>query len=1171
VARSRAALRNTLTYLRSALDSDGGSRTSRPVFLVGIAPEADRGPRLVADHDYVSLCLYPDDYFDVDALRQAERALGGSDSKPPEQLFALLREVYAGDSREFLQGFSLDAIPAYDQWIVLQREINRRRIGRVFDRLSEHYLDSGDWVNALDVATRWVEHQPLDEAAYRRSMEIHLAAGDRAGVLAVYDTARTTLAAELGVEPAPETEALAARARILANAPERSPRPFRDLGTAANDLAPPPFLDAPLVGRESEFGALVEAFARTRRGQTEVVIVEGEGGIGKTRLATEFVGWSTVRGADVLEARAFEASGQLPYQALVPALGRRLDRENAPEDLLGNVWLAELSRLLPELRERYPDLPRWSAHDGAAQTRLFEAVARLGFALSERATLLLFVDDLQWADHATLDLLRYVARRWRERRAQALLLFTVRSEALAVSPTLASWLGDLGRDGPVTRIPLVSLSAADTRLLVEGIGVRESVTPFASWLYGETQGQPFYALESIRALVDRGVLIPRQQPDGSWSYVVAMAALETAGHAGVLPLSVRQIIGARLSKLSPAASDVLAASAVLGQHGEFAALCQTAGLGDDAGLRALDEALKLQLLRETPSTSDPGVPSVYAFAHDKIRDVVYTNAGDARRRVFHRRALAALRDTGVAAAELARHALAAGLGDDAFQYSLIAGEDALGLYATRDAIDHFQQALGVLSERQRTSTRASNDNPTELSRVEPLARLYLQLGRAFELASDRDKARWSYETLLGHAREAGLPSIECAALNRLATLTAQGGAGAAEATSLLREARAIAELRGDRLGVAETEWNLAQIGVYTLNPPMVFEHAERSLAIAREHGARELVARSMNVLAYASRNLGRWDQSEEYASQAATIYATLGNRALEVDSLGLVANSRIRNGQTQSGIRVGRQALAISDEIENPWGQIASAYHLVPGLLDAGLYADALAVASRGTSIARTQATRPMLVFSLVELGAAKRALLTLDEAAEIHREALALSQSLPALFVESSAAALCADYVLAGRWAEADDAARQALAVRNSALLLTGVTRWAETAALIRGGEAERAESDARHFAQQVKANHRYRIPSLRSLAVLAQAKGESALNIHYLDEARDLALEIGLPGELRSIDLALAEAFDVLGDVTSARDARGRAASIAASLADNIADETLRESFLAATRRWE
>src|SRR6185436_6169437 len=136
-------------------------------------------------------------------------------------------------------------------------------------------------------------------------------------------------------------------------------------------------LTFPFVGRTKEYQQLVTAYYAARQGQPQLVILTGEAGIGKTRLAGKFADWAATQGADVLQGRAFESGGRLPYQPIVQALRGRLDQENAPDDLLSDVWLVELSRLLPELRDRYPDLTEPVYEEAAARARLFEAIARL--------------------------------------------------------------------------------------------------------------------------------------------------------------------------------------------------------------------------------------------------------------------------------------------------------------------------------------------------------------------------------------------------------------------------------------------------------------------------------------------------------------------------------------------------------------------------------------------------------------------------------------------------------------------------------------------------------------------------------------------------------------------------------------------------------------------------
>lgn len=159
-----------------------------------------------------------------------------------------------------------------------------------------------------------------------------------------------------------------------------------------------------------------------------MVLLKDEVGTGKTRLATEFLTWVEVEGADVLWGQAFEGGGQLPYRPVVEALRLRIERENAPDDLLSDTWLTELARLLPELSDRYPDLRAGAADTSVARDRLFEAVTRLGQVLAARTPLVVFIDDVQRADVGSLDLLHYLVRCFAESQTPAFLLLTLRVE-----------------------------------------------------------------------------------------------------------------------------------------------------------------------------------------------------------------------------------------------------------------------------------------------------------------------------------------------------------------------------------------------------------------------------------------------------------------------------------------------------------------------------------------------------------------------------------------------------------------------------------------------------------------------------------------------------------------------------------------------------------------------
>jgi hypothetical protein len=192
---------------------------------------------------------------------------------------------------------------------------------------------------------------------------------------------------------------------------------------------------------------------------------------------------------------------------------------------------------------------------------LFEAWARLGQALARRAPLVLLVDDLQWADATSLDVLRYAARRWVQVKVPVLLVVALRSEVVASTPALTEWLAGLRRDLDVAELDLGPLAFDDAVRLLRSLRPTAGRDPgfegFARWIFAETGGQPFFLVETLRALAERGVLVPRRDEKGAW-VVDAFAAPDRDNRVGFLPEGVRRVVQARLAPLHPVARDLLA-------------------------------------------------------------------------------------------------------------------------------------------------------------------------------------------------------------------------------------------------------------------------------------------------------------------------------------------------------------------------------------------------------------------------------------------------------------------------------------------------------------------------------------------------------------------------------------------------------------------------------------
>ncbi len=650
MAHGRTALRITLLHLRHILEE-------------GASPE--RVSHLLITHDTLGLDLASGIDLDLHALEAAwklMRVLPAPEAVHGEVRRALIAQfqraatLYRGG---FLQDFTLRDTLDFDNWICMQQGYWYQRIEQVFDWLSRLQSAEGALEQAIATVERWRCFDPLNEDISLRLMQLQFASGNRIAALKSYETYQDVLMTELSAKPSRKVVALA---EVLRNA---SPPRGAHSGAGSCTTTARPLLNVPFVGRGAEVSRLMTLYEQASSGQPQVVLLEGEAGIGKTRLAAAFLDWVKAQGADVLAGRAFQTSQRLSYQPLLEALRTRFEQEPGLRQWLGDPWLTELSRLLPDLRERYPDLPPPTINGAFASSRLFEALARLSQALASRAPLLIFADDMQWTDAATLDVFQYLARHWTEHGTSALLLLSRRTETREMDPQMSEWLASLSSTISLTRLELGPLSAQDTRQIVRELADTDGVQPslqgeearfqpssqqvqvpgsrlcperFAAWLFAETKGQPFYLRALLQTLLERGVLVPRLIAGSGWVFEPQPSILDATLPDNLLPSDVRELIQRRLARLSSPARTLLAAGAVLGHDFTFEELCRVAQLAPQEGLAALDEALQSLLLHESSHQRKGRSKISYLFSHNMIREVVYAAAGDARRRVFHSRA-----------------------------------------------------------------------------------------------------------------------------------------------------------------------------------------------------------------------------------------------------------------------------------------------------------------------------------------------------------------------------------------------------------------------------------------------------------------------------------------------------------------------------------------------------
>ncbi len=643
------------------------------------------------------------------ALAQADEAERAQDLKAARRAFTRAVEVYQGD-----------VLPScYDEWIIPVRDRLRQAFLQALDRLIGLLEGEREYAAAIGVAQRLLRLDPLHEAAYRQLMRLYAASGDRASALRTYHTCTTVFERELGTEPGRATRE--AYERLLQKEGELQAQEPEESRVALPG-------SAQLIGRTHEWGQLQTAWRKASAGQPHVFVLSGEAGIGKTRLAEELLTWVERQGSATAAARCYAAQGELAFAPVATWLRSEALRTTLTS--LGEVWLTEVVRLLPDLLEERPALRRPEPlAENWQRKHMLEAFARA--MMSTHEPLLLLLDDIQWCDRETLEWLHFLLHF--EQQTPLLLIGTMRSEEMEPDHPLLSLLRNLRRDGLLTELALEPLNAEETASLALHLA-GQSLDPAAiAHLYQETEGNPLFVVETVRA----GALAA-----GSNGQATHAAAPARAG--AHIPPTVQAVIAARLAQLSSPARELVGLAAVIGRAFTFEVLAKASGAGEDTLVQGLDELWQRRIVREQGGAA-------YDFSHDKLREGAYTGLSAVRRRLLHRRVAETLEmgyggSLDTVSGQIAAHYERAGLLPKAIPYYRRAGEVAQQVYANQEALAAFLQALAILD------ALPPEQAPQEW-KEETATFLHEQVGDIFALTGRFDPARESYQSALSHVPE----------------------------------------------------------------------------------------------------------------------------------------------------------------------------------------------------------------------------------------------------------------------------------------------------------------------------------------------------------------------------------------------------------------------------------
>jgi DNA-binding SARP family transcriptional activator/tetratricopeptide (TPR) repeat protein len=811
---ARAALRRTLSDLRSGIGGDVLEATPDHVLLV-------KGP---------GLCVDVDRFRDLCRSGRAARAV----------------DLFRGD---FLEGLAVRQAPEFEGWVQVQDTELRRELTAALAALTHDCEEAGDLEAGVAAARRWVATDPLHEPAHQALIRLYAATGDRAAALSQYRECVRTLSRELGVPPLRETKALYEAVNLGTFVVSDRPAP-RPRGA--------PVGEPPLVGRAEQLAVARGAYD-TLDADGRVLLIEGEAGIGKTRLAEEVLAAVKRRGGRVAVGHAYEGEAGLAYAPVIEALGERLREEQAWSRMLDPRVRAEAARLVPDLGSgRASDVP--GGLDGpGAESRFLSAVwETLLAAVDGDRPGALFFDDVHWADEATRALLAYGLRRLTGRPVLVVLAWrTPYDDALRHAVTAAV------RAGRGLTLHLERLGPEDVRGLVRATG-REDGSFDPGSLWEATEGVPLLLVEYLRGVSD-----PANPADPT---------------DGAVPAGARDVLRARLAPVSETGRQVLSAAAVLGRSFDADTVRAVSGRTEDETVTALEEVVGRGLVVETAHA--------YDFAHHLLRRVVHDETSLARRRLLHGRAAVL---PGAPDATVARHLRLAGRELEAAQAFRRAGSRARAVFANAEALAHLRAALALGHPDRSALLREiadvqvlTGDYAAALQSLEEaaalcstgeLASVEQRLGRLRQRRGDHLLAVAHLEAALAAAAE-GDRRLRAEILVDLSDAVEAGG-DLSRADRLAAEALELAESSGDVRAIGRARNAAGMLATARGRHDLALEHFDACLALAAESGDPELRVAAWNNAALARRSRGELEEAIRLTRQALDLCAAVGDRHRE--------------------------------------------------------------------------------------------------------------------------------------------------------------------------------------------------------------------------------------------------------------------------------------------------
>ncbi|MFN8444907.1 MAG: AAA family ATPase [Caldilineaceae bacterium] len=925
-ARARNSLRNLLHQLRHAL----------PAAEAFIESDDEE----IVWHSEASYTL------DVaafnDAIAQSQSSDEGSAQLALEKAVALYQD---------------DLFPAcYDDWIIPLRTRLRLSYTAALSQLIQLYMVRKEYTRALQTAEQWRQYDPLQETVYLHLLQIAGASGDYVRAHRIYQEAVDLLQRELGLAPGAELRSAYLALKNKSSVPSAS----HVQNSLTNDVPG-------IVGRVREMTDIQQHWRTLQPGHPQVILLSGEPGIGKSRLAQAFMAWLAEQHSPAISAHCYAGEGSLAYAPLVEWLRTPLVTKAIGS--LDKLWQSELLRLLPELRNHRPPPPSPAPlHEAWQRHHFFEALAHTLFALPQPH--LLFLDDWQWCDWETLEWLNFFLRS--ATHHALFILGTIRREEVSQNQRLQTLLLSWQQLGWLTEIRLGPLDEVETATLANQIAGYELPPAQAQRLAYETEGNPLFVVETIRA-----------QPTNFETAIEAaednVRPIGAVRFSAELPAKVQAVIEYRLAQLSPLALALASVAAVIGRRFMFELLVAASGQPEEEALHGLDELCQRRLVQEVEG-------GIFDFSHDKVREVAYTQLSVTRRQFLHRKVGQTLTqlvtaDQAAINTQAACHFEQANSLDQAVRYYIQAATAAADLHAYHRAAQLYARAAQIAGKLNLPSPM--------------LIQIYLEQGRMLEHTGEFVAATQVYHQLEALAYRRADKNMEATAVAHLATVYS-GPTHAhdlQQAQTMSVRGVTLAQQLGDHDLAARLLWSQMVTASHYGEDRAAQAAGEASLTLCRQYQLDQRLPYVLNDLAINLRLSGRQAEGQRHAEEARACFHAQNDLPMLADNLAQQAWSDYHQLRFADALHWAQECITLCRKIENGWN--LSLALATRGLVKIrlGVWGDALNDLAESIRIGKAAGFAIAVTSIPVCLGALLRTLGASEQANALHQEAYTAAQ----------------------------------------------------------------------------------------------------------------------------------------------------------------------------------